>query len=103
VVWFAQDGWPKRSGVPTFSEQVIADEFEDHQANARRPIVTASEAQQVWDNGFLPRRNVRGDPGTRLLIGSTDGGRRVTLVARHLGDGKWFTYTAWDTKESDLA
>jgi hypothetical protein len=89
--------------VPRFSEQVIADEFEDHQANAGRPIVSTSEAQQVWDNGFLPRRNVRGDQDTRLLIGTTDGGRRVTLVSRHVGDGNWLTYTAWDTKESDLA
>ena len=89
--------------MPNFSEQVIADEFEDHQADAGRAVVTANEAQQVWDNGFLPRRNARGDPDTRLLIGSTDGGRRVTLVSRHLGDGNWFTYPAWDTKESDLA
>jgi hypothetical protein len=89
--------------VPNFGEQAIADSFEEHQAHAGRPIVTAGEAQQVWDNGFLPRRNVRGDPDTRLLIGNTDGGRRVTLVSRHLGDGNWFTYTAWDTKEADLA
>ena len=65
--------------------------------------MTAAEAQQVWDNGFLPRRNVRGDADTRLLIGKTDGGRRVTLVSRYLGDGIWLTYTAWDTKEADLA
>jgi hypothetical protein len=89
--------------VPSFDQQVIGDEFEEHQAQAGRRIVTAREAQQVWDNGFLPRRNVRGDPDTRLLIGQTDGGRRVTLVSRHLGDGDWLTYTAWDTKESDLA
>lgn len=31
------------------------------------------------------------------------GGRRVTLVSRHLVDGTWLTYTAWDTKEADLA
>ena len=89
--------------VPSYTEHVIADEFEDHQAQASRPIVTAREAQQVWDNGFLPRRNIRGAPDTRLLIGRTDGGRRVTLVARHIGDGTWLTFTAWDTKEADLA
>jgi hypothetical protein len=44
-----------------------------------------------------------GASDTRLLIGRTDGGRRVTLVVRHLGDGTWLIYTAWDTKEADLA
>jgi len=58
---------------------------------------------RVWDNGFLPRRNSRGSSDTRLLIGRTNGGRRVTLVSRRGGDGVWFTFTAWDTKEADLA
>ena len=70
---------------------------------ARRPIVGYREAQQVWDNGFLPRRNRRGDASTRLPIGQTDGGRRVTIVAHNLGAGDWFAWTAWDTKDSDLA
>lgn len=89
--------------MPTYAEQVISDDFEEHQARAGRPIVTDREAQEVWDNGFLPRRNTRGSPDTRLLVGRSDGGRRITLVSRHLGDGIWFTYTAWDTKEADLA
>ena len=89
--------------MPPYREQVIADDFEDHQARAGRPIVSAPEAQQVWDNGFLPRRNVRGTSDTRLLIGRTDGGCRVTLVSRHLGRGSWLTYNGWDTKEADLA
>ena len=89
--------------MPDFREQIIADDLEEHQAQAGRPVVTAREAQQVWDNGFLPRRNTRGARETRLFIGRTDGGRSVTLVSRDLGNGVWFTYTAWDTKESDLA
>lgn len=89
--------------MPTYIEQVIADDFEDHQARAGRSIVTAREAQQVWDGGFLPRRNVRGAADTRLLIGRTAGGRHVTLISRHLGEGLWLTYNAWDTKEADLA
>lgn len=89
--------------MPVYLEQLIADEFEDHQRRAGRHVVTAREAQQVWDSGFLPRRNVRGSSETRLLIGRTDGGRRVTLVSRHTGDGIWLTYNAWDTKEADLA
>ena len=83
--------------------QVISDHFETHQAKAGRPIVMNREAQQAWDNGFLPRRNTKGAADTRLLIGETDGGRKVTFVSRDLGDGVWFTYTAWDTKDSDLA
>jgi len=94
--------WYDRS-VATYGEQVIAEDFEEHQARAHRPVVTIREAQQVWDNGFLPRRNIRGAPNTRLLLGRTDGGRAVTLVSRDQGDGVWFTYTAWDTKEADRA
>lgn len=89
--------------MPEFHELLVDDSFEEHQALAGRPVVAAREALQVWDNGFLVRRNVRGRPDTRLLIGATDGGRRVTLVARHLGQGLWLTYTAWDTKAADLA
>jgi hypothetical protein len=37
---------------------------------------TNREAQQVWENGLLPRRNVRGADDTRFLIGLTDGGAR---------------------------
>ncbi len=97
------DGLWYRDPVPTYAEHMIADEFEEHQARTDRPVVTAREAQEVWDNGFVPRRNARGSGDTRLLIGRTDGGRRVTLVSRSLGDGRWFTYTGWDTKEADLA
>ena len=82
---------------------MVADDFEDHQARTGRPVVTAREAAQVWDNGFTARRNVRGREDTRLLIGKTDGGRLVTLVARHQGDGRWLTFTAWDTKGADQA
>lgn len=89
--------------MSAYTEQVISDDFEVHQARAGRPIVTAREAEQVWNGGFLSRRNVRGAANTRFLIGRTTGGRRVTLVSRHLGDGLWLTYNAWDTKEADLA
>jgi hypothetical protein len=89
--------------VPAYEVQLIADDLEDHQARAGRRVISNREAQQLWDNGFLPRRNSRGRQDTRLLIGHTDGGRRVTLVSRYVDDGVWFTYTAWDTKEADLA
>ena len=89
--------------VPRYLRLLLSVDFEEHQARTGRPVVTFREAQQVWDNGFLPRRNRRGDTNTRLLIGATDGRRRVTIVARHLGDGDWLAWTAWDTKPSDLA
>ena len=89
--------------MPRYLSLLLSVDFEEHQARTGRPVVTFREAQQVWDNGFLPRRNRRGDTNTRLLIGATDGGRRVTIVARHLGDGDWLAWTAWDTKPSDLA
>jgi hypothetical protein len=89
--------------VPRYLRLLLSEDFEEHQARAGRPIVTYREAMQVWDNGFLPRRSRRGDANRRFLIGETDGGRKVTIVARHLGEGDWMAWTAWDTKPSDLA
>jgi hypothetical protein len=89
--------------VPRFDDLEISDDFEAHQAAAGRPVITDAEALQVWDKGFTVRRNPHGHLDTRLLIGLTDGGRQVTLVAREIRPGLWFTYTAWKTKPSDLA
>ena len=89
--------------VLRYDELVIAEDFEEHQARTGRRVVTAVEAQQLWDNGFVARRNHRGAADTRLLIGQSDGGRDITLVVRSLGKGNWLTFTAWDTKEADLA
>lgn len=77
--------------------------FDDHQTHARRRVVTAVDALEAWDNGFTARRNSRGAQDTRLLIGRTNGGREVTLVVRDLRNGNWLAFTAWDTKEADLA
>lgn len=85
-----------------FDDLEISDEFQAHQAAAGRPVVTNREALQVWDNGFTARRNPHGQPDTRMLIGVTDGGRRVTIMARQVVSGQWLAYTAWDTKLSDL-
>ena len=88
--------------MPRFDDLVISDEFETHQTAAGRSVVTSREALQVWDNGFIARRNPHGQPDTRMFIGITDGGRRVTIIARQIGPGGWFAYTAWDTKRADL-
>jgi hypothetical protein len=37
-----------------------------------------------------------------MLIGVTDGGRRVTIIAREIEPGQWVAFTAWDTRRSDL-
>jgi len=87
--------------VPDFDDLEISDEFEAHQAAAGRPVVTGREVLQVWDNGFIARRNHRGQPDTRMLIGFTDGGRRATVIVRRTGPGRWLVFTAWDTKPSD--
>lgn len=88
--------------MPRFDELVIGDEFEAHQAAAGRRVVTSREALQAWENGFTARHNPRGQPDTRMLIGVTGGGRRVTIIARQIGLGQWYAFTAWDTKPSDF-
>jgi hypothetical protein len=88
--------------VSRFDDLEIRDGFETHQATAGRRVVWGREALQVWDNGFTARRNPHGQPDTRMLIGVTDGGRRVTIIAREIEPGQWVAFTAWDTKRSDL-
>ena len=88
--------------MPRFDDLVPSDEFEAHQAAAGRRVVTGREALQVWDNGFTARRNPHGEPDTRMLIGDTDGGRRVTIIVRQMAPGQWYAFTAWDAKPSDV-
>lgn len=64
--------------------------------------ISAEEAQQVPRNAHIIVRNPRApDPGSRrLLIGRTDGGRRVTLVIeRTVEPTSWLVVTAWTSTE----
>jgi hypothetical protein len=70
---------------------------------ARRGI-EADEAHQLRRNGSIwldnPRPRV---PGSRLLVGPTDGGRLLTVViAPHKSDGGiWLVKTAWDSSRHE--
>ncbi len=65
---------------------------------ARRGIAM-SEVAQLPRNGTLVTRNAHPRvPGSRLLIGPTDGGRMLTVVIEpdRADDATWHVRTAWD-------
>jgi hypothetical protein len=67
--------------------------------------ISAREAEQLPRNRHVTVRNPRGDidPGKRvLLIGETDGGRRLTLVIERTADPTtWLIVTGWGSTEAE--
>jgi hypothetical protein len=65
--------------------------------------ISAREAEQLPRNRHVTIRNPRegGEPGKRvLLIGETDGGRRLTLVIERTADPTtWLIVTGWGSTE----
>jgi hypothetical protein len=72
---------------------------------ARRGI-TPRNLRQLPGNGVVGTRNPRGRmPGSRLLIGATDGGRLLTVVVEPdpTDDAVWHVRTAWDASPPERA
>jgi hypothetical protein len=64
--------------------------------------ISAEEVEQLLRNDHITVRNPRApEPGSRrLLIGRTDGGRRLTLVIEQTIDPTtWLVITGWDSTD----
>jgi hypothetical protein len=60
--------------------------------------IHASEVEQVRRNGpYVPRNPHPRVPGSRLMIGETDGGRTLTVVIQPDADdaSAWHVMTGW--------
>jgi hypothetical protein len=60
--------------------------------------IDASEVEQVRRNGpYVPRNPHPRVPGSRLMIGETDGGRTLTVVIQPDADdpSAWHVMTGW--------
>lgn len=94
--------FPEDGDLPHFDDLDFHPNFEGHQAEADRRIVTREEVEDAW---FGKRRivpNRKGQTGPYLLLGRTGGGRDITVVLLPTGEeGRWLGYTAWDTKHTD--
>lgn len=89
--------------MPHFDWLAFHPNFEDHQAEAGRPVVTCEEADEAWwDNReIVPNRKAQ--RGKYLMVGLTLRGRGITVILFGTDlDDTWLAYTAWDTKKSDL-
>lgn len=85
-----------------FDDLVFHPNFEDHQSQAGRAIVSEEEVWDVWLGDHAVVRNRKHRRGAYLMVGLTDTGRPVTVVLRRWRPtGTWQAYTAWDTKASD--
>lgn len=88
--------------LPRFDELDCHPNFEEHQAQTGRRVVTCGEAEEAWysERTIVPNR--RGRRAPYLLIGQTGSGRDITVVLLPTDlDGTWVAFTAWDTKPSD--
>jgi hypothetical protein len=70
--------------------------------------ISAVEAEQTIWNGHVIIANRRGSPARpqsdarRILIGSSDGGRRLTLVIEAtLDPTTWLLITGWDSTSAE--
>ena len=88
--------------MPRFDELVFHEHFEDHQAAAKRPVVSERETLEAWDGRRRMVANRRTGRGQYLMVGLTDANRAVTVVLVEAAtEGEWVAYTAWDTKHTD--
>lgn len=88
--------------MPRFDELECHPNFEEHQAQAGRRVVTCEEAEDAWygHRSIVPNRRGRAAP--YLMIGRTGTKRDITVVLLPTdAAGTWVAYTAWDTKASD--
>lgn len=74
-------------------------EFDDYNVEKlARHSVTPTEVWQLLDNRFTVRRNKRSGSGERQLIGTTHGGRTLTVILAptYIPD-RWRPITGWDS------
>ena len=96
-------GEGQRKSVAHFDWLAFHPNFEDHQAEAGRSIVTCEEADQAWFGEREVAPNRRSGRARYLMLGKMLYGRRITVVLFGTDlDDTWLAYTAWDTKTSDL-
>lgn len=87
--------------MPRFDYLEFHPNFEQHQVDAGRRVVTRDEVEDLW---YGKRSFVRSRRPHRsyLMKGLTSAGRQITVVARPTRDlDTWQIYTAWDTKHTD--
>jgi hypothetical protein len=88
--------------LPSFDDLECHPNFEDHQAEAERPIVRCEEAHEAWFGERRIVRNRKGQMAPYLMLGRTASNRMITVVLLPAESvGSWTAYTAWDTKKSD--
>jgi uncharacterized DUF497 family protein len=86
--------------------QVLAVEAALDKLGAR--AISIAEAEQLLRNRHAIVRNLRGHPdraqreARRLVIGTTDGGRTLTLVVEATADATtWLLITGWEATDSE--
>jgi hypothetical protein len=89
----------KARHVPEFDWLAFHPNFEQHQEDEGRTVVSCSEVDDVWygERTIFPNRKT--GRGRYLMTGLTRGRRPITVVicGTDLGD-TWLAYTAWPSK-----
>jgi uncharacterized DUF497 family protein len=77
---------------------------DDNESHLARHTITQSEVFQVLANRYLTLPNPKGRPDTRRLIGTTHGGRIITIVVAPVAHDPATVrpITGWDTTTDEL-
>jgi uncharacterized DUF497 family protein len=88
--------------MPDVVHELLATEAALGKLGARN--ISADEAGQVARNKYVTVRNPRGRESEkrRLMIGTTDGGRTLTLVIeRTIEPTTWLIVTGWSSTDAE--
>ena len=82
---------------------IVELEFDDYnEEELARHGITVREVLQLLDNSFTVRRNKKSGVADLQLIGTTHGGRPLTVVlAESLVEGRWRPVTGWPSTEAE--
>jgi hypothetical protein len=87
--------------MPRFDDLEFHPNFEQHQVDAGRRLVTPAEVEAVW-YGIRTFVRSRRPHRSYLMKGLTSAGRQITVVVRPTRESDtWQIYSAWDTKHTD--
>jgi uncharacterized DUF497 family protein len=89
--------------APSHPREAEAWEWDEgNEAELARHAISATEVEQVWENGpvFVPNRRHRA--GDWKMLGLTHGGRRLTIVIRYFQERRTIRpITGWPTTDGE--
>jgi uncharacterized DUF497 family protein len=83
--------------------RIVELEFDDYnEGELHQHGISPIDVWQLMDNPYTVRHNKKRGSGDRRLVGTTHGGRHLTIVlAATPVPGRWRPVTGWDSTRSE--